>query len=520
MFPLCDPFPRCRSSFPMNTTTAQPTQLHRIQQRLAESRVLSFSVLIHAILIALAGTYIITHQEPPEDMIIGQIDETLSNVAPLPEQEQEKPKEPEVAQSKPEVVAKETKPNSGENPLDPPRTKGRSDINIPLPPFGGGVDIPRTIPIPPSPLPPHKLPATIGLRFNKDTMGRILTAKPGKPGSTTASEDAVISGLRWLRTHQAEDGSWGDQNKSAMTGLALLCFLGHGELADSKEFGYAVNKGIQWLVDQGTIHQGRLSMTGADWGSGNAGVYEHAIATYALGEYFTMSKDERVLEVLRPAVNYIVQGQSPDGGWMYHFDKTQGDTSVSGWQVQALKAAHLTGLHLSGVDIALDRAMEQFARVRGPGGGYGYRGPEDRYSLTGVGVLCQLFWGEKRTADLRRSVNFISEKSARDFPVKYQHEKADLYAWYYHSQAMLMFGGVAWLDWNKKFQDEIVRAQVVDGSWPVMKAPGHGNLQSDPKANGATYRTALSILMLEVYYRYMPTQQSEVSSEPPKLALR
>jgi hypothetical protein len=60
---------------------------------------------------------------------------------------------------------------------------------------------------------------------------------------------------------------------------------------------------------------------------------------------------------------------------MYHYDKTQSDTSVSGWQVQALKAAHLTKLGLPGVDGALDRAMANFARVQGPNGGYGYRQP-------------------------------------------------------------------------------------------------------------------------------------------------
>ncbi len=501
----------------MNTTTAQPSHLHRIHQRLAESRVLSFSLLIHAILIALAGTYIISRQTPPEDMMAGEVEMASSSIAPPNDHIEDGPKEPAIAGPNLAQVAERQTPAPA---FDLPTTRAEGSTIIPPPrPFVDFADGPVTT-LPPSTFSPQNVPATIGLRFNKDGMGRILTAKLGKPGSTTASEDAVISGLRWLRDHQSQDGSWGDKNKSAMTGLALLCFLGHGELIDSKEFGYVVNNGIQWLVDQGTKHQGRLSMTGADWGSGNAGVYEHAIATYALGEYFTMSKDERVLEVLRPAVDYIVQGQGPDGGWMYHFDKTQGDTSVSGWQVQALKAAHLTGLNFPGVDTALDRAMAHFTRVRGPSGGYGYRGAEDRYSLTGVGVLCQLFWGEKRTADLRRSVNFISEKSARDFPVKYQHEKADLYVWYYHSQAMLMFGGVAWLDWNKKFQDEIVRAQALDGSWPTMKAPGHGNLQNDPKVTGATYRTALSILMLEVFYRYMPTQQSEASSEPLKIALR
>ena len=385
-------------------TTAQPSHLQKIQARLAESRFLSFSLLIHAIVIALAGTYIITHQDPPEDMMSGAVDTMDIPMSTMVEQEMERPPEIEVAQEPPRDLPPQP-PTEG----TPPVTFGKpGPVHIPTPTFksetAGCWFPPLTTRI-------NKVPSTLSLRSGKDNTGRILTGKPGKPGSTTASEDAVLKGLNWLRDHQAADGAWGERNKGAMTGLALLCFLGHGELTDSENYGLAVNKGLQWMIDQGTAHQGRLSMTDGGWGSGNAGVYEHAIATYALGEYYTMSKDERVTELLRTAVGHIVQGQGPDGGWMYHFDKTQGDTSVSGWQVQALKAAHLTGLNLPGVDTALDRSMANFERVRGPAGGYGYRGPEDRYSLTGVGVLCQLFWMEKRVADLKHAVNFISDKS-------------------------------------------------------------------------------------------------------------
>ncbi len=499
----------------MNTTTTQTSTLHRLQQRLAESRFLSFSLLIHAILIAMAGTYIITHREPPPEVMSGEVE--------IPASTAEEP-EVSVEERLKEVVLEAPKP-SAPPPLksDAPEwmpTPGGVPIPLPRPPILGDRKGPDCFPIPTPNSVPRNVPAALSLRFGKDSAGRILTAAMGKPRSTIKSEDTVLRGLVWLRDHQSPDGSWGERNKGAMTGLALLCFLGHGELGDSPIFGYAVNSGVQWLIDQGTLHEGRLSMTDAGWGPGNSGVYEHAIATYALGEYLTMSKDTRVLEVFRKAVNYIVVGQGPDGGWMYHFDKTQGDTSVSGWQVQALKAAHLTELNLPGVGTALDRAMEHFERVRGPSGGYGYRGPEDRYSLTGAGVLCQLFWGGKKTADLRRSVDFIRDQSAVEFPVKYQHEKADLYAWYYDTQAMLMFGGTAWLDWNKKFQDEIVHAQTLDGSWPAMKAPGHGNLQSDPSTTGTAYRTALGVLMLEVYYRYMPTQRAEAGGEALKFAAR
>jgi len=69
-----------------------------------------------------------------------------------------------------------------------------------------------------------------------------------------------------------------------------------------------------------------------------------------------------------------------------------------------------------------------------------------------------------------------------------------------------MVGGAAWNTWNHLFQTEIVKAQSPDGSWPPLagKSAG-GDLQRSPEGMGPFYRTNLCILMLEVYYRYMPT---------------
>src|SRR4030095_12912669 len=130
-----------------------------------------------------------------------------------------------------------------------------------------------------------------------------------------------------------------------------------------------------WMLAKGTEFQGKLSMTRDGWG-GNNGVYEHAIASYAMAEYYTMTKDERFAELLKQAITHIVQGQAPDGGWQYNYTKGPGsDTSVSGWQIQALKAAHLTGMGIPGVDEALDKAVGFIKRFQGNKGGFGYRGP-------------------------------------------------------------------------------------------------------------------------------------------------
>jgi hypothetical protein len=287
-----------------------------------------------------------------------------------------------------------------------------------------------------------------------------------------------------------------------MTGLALLCFLGHGETPESAQYGLTVNRAVQWFIDNGTKYQGRLHMAAA---FSNHGSYEHGIATYSLGEYYTMTNDERVLELFKQSVDYIVKGQQPGGGWDYGYKQSgREDLSVSGWQIQALKAAHLTQLKLPGVDDALEKCMHLLSRFKGKNGGYGYTGAEDRYSLSGVGILCSLFWkGEK--GELRKGMEWLLDETEAKYPVKYKGEHANLYAWYYHTQAALMFGGPAWTKWNKWFQDEIVNAQNPDGSWPIPGIPDgkpHGPAGAE---SNAVYRTTLCVLMLEVFYRYMPT---------------
>ena len=64
-------------------------------------------------------------------------------------------------------------------------------------------------------------------------------------------------------------------------------------------------------------------------------------------------------------------------------------------------------------------------------------------------------------------IKFLMDETEKDYPVKYKSDKANLYAWYYNTQACLMVGGAAWNTWNRLFQDQIVKNQSPDGSWPL-----------------------------------------------------
>lgn len=489
----------------MYTPEEKKPFMERLQERLAASRFLTFSALLHAILIFLGGGVVLYKQvtDTPDFAASG------GDLVASDTQVQAPPEQP------PDLTQQEFTPQTPQ--LTAPQLSAITTNNITTPQFQVAAAMPATMSAPTNDM--TKALASASKAMGKGVASGIpgtMASRVGGTARATAmqmnggkkeSEEAVLRGLRWLVKNQNPDGSWnkgGGPVTAAMTGFSLLSFLGHGETPVSAEFGPTVQKALDWILKNGQANDGRLSM---EKSFSQPGVYAHAIVAYALGEYYTMTKDERAQALLKKAVGYIVEGQGPDGGWMYSYDKTQSDTSVSGWQIQALKAAHLSGLDIAGVDGALDKAMLNLQRVRGKNGGFGYRdAASEKYSLTGAGVLCTYFWKQEKDKMVREGIEYIMDHTKKDFPVEYKHDKADLYAWYYNTQACLMVGGAAWNTWNRLFQNELVKNHSPDGSWPPLagKSAG-GELQRAPEGTGPFYRTNLCILMLEVYYRYMPT---------------
>lgn len=484
----------------------QRTFMQKIQEKLAASRFLTFSLLFHIIvLIGIGGVVVVGKMSDDNDFAAeggsGLLNEESSQTPEPPAEVQQQqvftPTQPTVTTPAVDAIVSTT--------ASPTTFSMQAALpTIKAPAMNDATDAMKKVTNTAMGKGMGHLPATMAGRAGGTARTQLMTQNKMKP----KSELAVLAGLRWLKKTQKEDGSWSTQYTPSMTGLAVLCFLGHGETPESPEFGPTVKKGVDWILNNGTKFQGRLSMANTFT---QQGVYEHGIAAYALGEYYTMTKDDRVKDVFTQAIAHIIQGQAPDGGWQYGYAKgPDSDTSVTGWQIQALKAAHLSGLNLPGVDESLDKAMLDLKRVNGPKGGFGYRTSQDGYTLAGAGVLCTYFWKGEKDKVVSNGIKFIVEETEKTYPVVYKSEKANLYAWYYHTQACLMFGGSAWTKWNKWFQDEITDNQTMKGddtgSWPAIPAKAAGP-QSDEKAAGPYYRTTLCILMLEVFYRYMPTNK-------------
>ncbi len=338
----------------------------------------------------------------------------------------------------------------------------------------------------------------------------------GDHGGNQATETAVIRALRWLKTQQNADGSWGP-NKTAMTSLVLLSYLAHGEKPDSKEFGDNVLRGIEYLL--------KSQPASGQW----PGNYEHYIATYALSEAYGMTQNPTLRVAVDRAVKLIIEGQHPTGGWDYALKQNdRDDTSVMGWAAQALKAAIMADFYSDPEALlrASKLSVKGFQQNADASGGFGYVS-KGRGGLTSVGVLGMQFHNAGNYPEVRKSLELMDSwipawngstpqrRLARDeTPAKVAGLPPGAntqYYYYYATQAMFQSGGKRWERWNGRMWPDYVKAQFVEEQaiadpQGVMQDIGWWENGDNSGSNQRPVMdTCLAALQLMVYYRYLPT---------------
>lgn len=310
-------------------------------------------------------------------------------------------------------------------------------------------------------------------------------------GGNSASEAAVARGLIWLSKQQKGDGRWvfdgSSQNEFiAATGMSLLPFLAAGQTHKTGKYTDTVRKGLYFLQSQ---QNAKGTFTGG------AGMYAHPIATMALCEAYGMTMDPGLKKPAQAAINYLVLGQGKDGSWGYSFGN-DGDTSIVGWCVQALKSGKLAGLTVP--DETMKKANQFLDKVAGGSGEtYGYREKGASRTLTPVGLLLRQYmgWGPKNPI-LGKGVDFLKK-----YPPK--RGGLDMYYYYYATQVVHFYGGPDWSTfWNPPMRDWLVDLQE------KAAGPNHGSWNPDQGIIGSHCgrlgTTCLALLTLEVYYRHLP----------------
>lgn len=324
-------------------------------------------------------------------------------------------------------------------------------------------------------------------------------------GGSAAGETAVMRALRWLVKNQLKDGSWG-KNKSAMTGLALLAFLAHGETPASEEFGSAVERGIRFLVDSQQPN-GLFKVK-----DGNN--YSHPIAIYALAEAYSLTKVPMLKNAVELGLKPIILGQHPSGSWDYNLRQTErDDTSYAGWCAQALKAAKMADdLDVPGLDEAYKLSNAGFRINAHPNGGFGYTSP-GRGGLTSVGALCMMLMGEGNSPEVQKSLDLMDT-----WKLSWEEglpKSSPQYYFYYATQCMFHAGGKRWDRWNQIMIPEYVKAQKVLSKTESKYVDHEGEPQeigwwenNDRQSDRPVMDTCLATLQLEVYYRHLPTYRT------------
>ena len=294
---------------------------------------------------------------------------------------------------------------------------------------------------------------------NPGMRGQLIAAG----GGNAKTEASVMRALRWLKAVQNSDGSW-PHNKVAMTGLAILTFLAHGEKpGDSPEFGETVQKALEYLMSV-------QNSAGQFVPTGNG--YAHAIATYALCEAYGMTMNPNVKESADKGLEVIINGQHPSGGWDYNWKQSErDDTSVMGWASQALKAGMMANFYHD--PEALERAsrmcVKGFKKNGFQDGGFGYVGPQ-KGGLTGVGTLCMQFHHAANDPYVKNTlqniiyqwkpewIGYSPDRAAKGEKLEKPKElppgtvggACPQYYYYYATQAVFQGGGEQWKKWNAR----------------------------------------------------------------------
>ena len=342
-----------------------------------------------------------------------------------------------------------------------------------------------------------------------------------------------------------------DHYDEGLTALALLAFLGAGHSHNSQAsivdsvrgkryaLGEVVRKGLQWLRD-------RQNPDGS-FSKDRAFLYNEALATMALSEAYGMTGAKYWREPAQRGIDFVERAQRPSPtsgsarwGWRYGSrddveheigsatdpDRMRqlydADTSVTTWCVMALKSAELSKLTVDPASLA--GALDFAKYVTADDGSVGYldrasagavlSGPFSEgftyhpTTMCALGMCIRIFAAHDPTDPiLDRSASRI----VADLPaVAKDGRSIDYYYWYYASLALNQLdgpdsprkSGKYWNPWNKAMVDALLALQ--DGTQGSCREGGWimNDRWASASGAGAIYATAMSVLTLEVYYRY------------------
>ena len=194
--------------------------------------------------------------------------------------------------------------------------------------------------------------------------------------------------------------------------------------------------------------------------------------TQALCEAYLLTKDQKLLKYVGPAVQSIIDGQNENGGWAYQYGKgkkAHTDFSVTGWNVQAVKMASYLDLPFIGIDECIQKARAfLFVKMSGSSRSVCFtKWAVKENCFNRAGAYCLALTGSKNSKGAFKAMNYIIFNQ----PTKLS--ELDNYAFYYNSLAFeaapLLEGGSEYASKWVSLPASLLKAQNDAGFWQQGK---------------------------------------------------
>jgi hypothetical protein len=139
------------------------------------------------------------------------------------------------------------------------------------------------------------------------------------------------------------------------------------------------------------------------------------------------------------------------------------------------------------------------------GNGYGYTAPTDLPTTTAVGVSCRLALG----ASVDDKATKACVNTLRNYPPGVINS---MYYYFYATPVLYRMGDERWEAWNEKMRDRLIDKQDKGDTPKHAHQKGSWSPEGDAHGlqGGRIMQTSLSLLTLEVYYRYPREVSNEV----------
>ena len=308
---------------------------------------------------------------------------------------------------------------------------------------------------------------------------------------TPSGQKAIDRGLKYLvdtqiktgpnRGAMATTGMAAGVATASLAGLALMC---GGFAPGMGPYGKAIDMATEYVLSHvrntGYIAHKSLST--------RENMYGHGFAMLFLSQAYGMTKNSKIAEKLRKAVELTCKTQNDQGGWRYQPRKSDADLSVTVCQIMGLRGARDAGIDVP--DKVRKLCVDYVKNSQKKNGSFRYtlRNGHTTFAMTAAGVTslysAGIYEGEAVEKALDHLMSF-KPSGARQGGGHY------FYSNYYAVQAMWHAGGKYWDEWFPLIRNQLIKNQLADGSWNSNEA-------------GRPFGAAMACIILQMPLNYLP----------------